>query len=101
MTASAVATHLSDELRRLKAEAESRPELSATLAAHARFAPYQRIIGLGPAVVPLILRELAAGPGHWFWALTALTGEDPAAETRTFAETTRAWLAWGEERGLL
>jgi hypothetical protein len=40
MTASAVATHLSDELRRLKTEAESRPELSATLAAHARFAPY-------------------------------------------------------------
>ena len=36
---------------------------------------YQRIIGMGPAAVPLILRELEQRPDHWFWALTAITGE--------------------------
>lgn len=62
---------------------------------------YQRIIGLGPAVVPLILRELAERPGHWFWALNALTGEDHAQGTQTVAEAGRALLAWGRERGLI
>ena len=27
---------------------------------------YQRIIGLGPAAVPLLLRELERQPDHWF-----------------------------------
>jgi hypothetical protein len=38
---------------------------------------YQRIIGLGKAVIPFILRELQTEPNEWFWALRALTGEDP------------------------
>ena len=38
---------------------------------------YQRIIGLGSAVVPLLLRELERQPDHWFWALKAITGADP------------------------
>lgn len=60
---------------------------------------YQRIIGLGPAVVPLILSELRADPDYWFWALSALTGEDPVpVEARgQFSEMTKAWLAWGEQ----
>ena len=59
----------------------------------------QRIIGLGPAVVPCILRELRRQPGHWFWALNAITGEDPAPAGSTFEEAAQAWLKWGEERG--
>lgn len=61
---------------------------------------YQRIIGLGPDVVPLILDQIAERPGHWFWALFALTGEDPARDTTTIEEATEAWLAWGRARGL-
>ena len=56
---------------------------------------YQRIIGLGPQVIPLILAELERRPGHWAWALKALTGEDPAppeAQGRV-AATAEAWLA--------
>jgi hypothetical protein len=92
---------LADRFAELAATWQRETALESFISRKAMNPAYQRIIGLGPAVVPLILRELAAGPGHWFWALTALTGEDPAAETRTFAEATRAWLAWGEERGLL
>lgn len=61
---------------------------------------YQRIIGLGPAVVPLILRELAERSGHWFWALNALTGVDPASGAATVPEAREAWLRWARERGL-
>jgi hypothetical protein len=63
--------------------------------------PYQRIIGLGRAAIPLILRELAKEPRQWFWALQAITGEDPVEEpergnVRRMAE---AWLQWGKEHG--
>lgn len=92
---------LADRFAELAATWQRETALESFISRKAMNPAYQRIIGLGPAVVPLILRELAAGPGHWFWALTALAGKDPAAETQTFAEATRAWLAWGEERGLL
>ena len=64
---------------------------------------YQRIIGLGPVVIPLILKELAKKPNHWFWALRALTGEDPVAEEDQgkIEEMTAAWLSWGQEQGYL
>ncbi len=64
---------------------------------------YQRIIGLGPAVIPLILADLARQPDHWFWALRALTGEDPVpAEARGRVKAMAdAWLQWGRENGYL
>jgi hypothetical protein len=62
---------------------------------------YQRIIGLGPVALPLILNELKRKPGHWFWALNAISGEDPAQPGDSFQEAVAAWLKWGEERGYL
>ena len=59
---------------------------------------YQRIIGLGPNAVPLILRELQRRPGHWFWALKAITGDDPAQPEDTISQAAQAWLRWGKER---
>ena len=62
---------------------------------------YQRIIGMGPAVVPYLLRELAQAPDHWFWALNAITEEDPAQSVDSFEAARQAWLAWGKEKGYL
>ncbi len=64
---------------------------------------YQRIIGLGPKVIPFILRELKDNGGQWFWALQSLTGENPVTShdqgrTRKMAE---AWLQWGREKKLI
>jgi hypothetical protein len=59
---------------------------------------YQRIIGLGPAAIPLILRELQREPDHWFWALEAITGEKPASPGSSVAQAAQAWLQWGKER---
>ena len=62
---------------------------------------YQRIIGLGPDAIPLILKELACRPGHWFWALYAITGEDPAPPGATFKQAVDAWLTWGRSKGYI
>ena len=62
---------------------------------------YQRIIGMGWVVVPLLLRELQREPDHWLWALQAITGEQPARNTDTLRAASDAWLNWGRERGLL
>jgi len=64
---------------------------------------YQRIIGLGPAALPLIFRELRRNPNHWFWALKAITGEDPVppATRGDLGAMADAWLQWGTERGFV
>jgi hypothetical protein len=62
---------------------------------------YQRIIGMGQPVVPLILRDLEQEPDHWFWALQSITGENPVLpEQRGNLELmAAAWLAWGKANG--
>lgn len=64
---------------------------------------YQRIIGLGKSVIPLILRELQDQPNEWFWALRALTGEDPTTPEMSGKrkEIAKAWLNWGKENGYI
>ena len=54
-------------------------------------------------MLPLLLRELARDPDHWFWALEAITGQNPvpAEAVVSVATTVEAWLAWGRREGLL
>lgn len=64
---------------------------------------YQRIMAMGPNVIPLILQEMSKESGHWFWALHNLVppGEDPAEGTTTIRDARRAWLDWGKKNNLL
>jgi hypothetical protein len=64
---------------------------------------YQRIIGMGLQVVPLILKEMERTRGHWFWALHAITGENPVApeDAGDIEQMTMAWLEYGRRRGYL
>ena len=41
---------------------------------------YQQIIGMGAEALPFIFRELQKEPDHWFWALHAITGENPVSK---------------------
>lgn len=63
---------------------------------------YQRIIGMGPAALPLILREMERRPDHWFWALQAITGTDPVTvgARGNMRGMAAAWVAWGKDNGL-
>jgi hypothetical protein len=62
---------------------------------------YQQIIGMGPDVLPLIFAELRRQPGQWFWALKAITGEDPVApaDRGKVQSMAKSWLDWAEHRG--
>ena len=64
---------------------------------------YQRIIGMGAVAVPMILDDLDLnGPADWFWALTAITGENPITEDMAgnMNSMTEAWLRWGKANDL-
>lgn len=62
---------------------------------------YQAIIGMGARALPLIFHELKARGGHWFWALMAITEEDPARDCSAFGDALRAWLTWGQDHGYI
>lgn len=64
---------------------------------------YQAIIGMGPEVLPLILEDLRRNSGQWFWALKAISNEDPVvpSDRGCIAQMKRAWLRWGEVKGLV
>ena len=90
-----------DRFLRLAAEWKGQSRYLSNTAQMALLSPYQRIIGMGPPVVPLILEELQREPDQWFWALEAITEENPvppeaAGVVRLMAQ---AWVDWGRERG--
>jgi hypothetical protein len=62
---------------------------------------YQEIIGMGQAVVPLMLRDLEINRRHWFTALAVITGADPIPEedAGNIPRMAEAWLRWGKENG--
>jgi hypothetical protein len=62
---------------------------------------YQRIIGMGWQAVPMLLKQLESEPDHWFWALKAITGDDPVPleDRGNIKAMSEAWLAWGQQQG--
>jgi hypothetical protein len=93
---------LSERFHRLAVEWKQQSRFLSNSAQMAMLRPYQRIIGMGPPAVPLILEELRREPDHWFWALEAITEQDPVppeamGKVRLMAQS---WIDWGEEQGL-
>jgi hypothetical protein len=64
---------------------------------------YQGIIGMGKPVLPLILVDLRDHGGQWYWALKAISNEDPVVPAdRGFVKKMKAaWLNWGLRKGLI
>jgi hypothetical protein len=62
---------------------------------------YREIIGMGPIVVPFLLRDLETHQRHWFTALSAITGANPITEqdAGNIANMAKAWFAWGKKEG--
>ena len=57
---------------------------------------YQAVVGMGQAAVPLIIASLRREPDWWFWALKAITGDDPVFPDARgdLHAMTAAWLDW-------
>lgn len=99
----AVEAKVRERFEQLTSEWKAQSRFLSNTAQMAMLWPYQGIIGLGSTAVPLILAELRRETDHWFWALEAITGENPvpaesAGDVHAAAE---AWLNWGRERGLM
>jgi hypothetical protein len=64
---------------------------------------FRRIVGTGSDAVPFLLREVKKNPSYLVWALREITGKDPVPRDArgNMKEMARAWVAWGEENGLL
>lgn len=85
---------LADEWRAQRTKASSFSSANASLPA------YQFIIGMGEKVLPYILRELSKKDEDWYWALKAISREDPVPpEHRGKRSTMRQlWLEWGKAK---
>lgn len=62
---------------------------------------YQRIIGMGPAVLPFIFAEMEAAGGQWYWALECITGDNPALGAPNVPLVKKAWLDYAVRNGFL
>lgn len=64
---------------------------------------YQAIIGMGSEALPMILEDLRTNSGHWYWALKAISNEDPVppSDRGAIKKMKNAWLRWGEQTGIL
>lgn len=62
---------------------------------------FQEILGLGPSVIPFMLRDLEERPRLWVWALPKIAGVDPVAQSdrANIARMSQAWLHWARENG--
>lgn len=90
-----------ERFRELAARWKSESQYMSNSAQMAMLGSYQSIIGMGEPAIPLILNELRGEPDHWFWALEAITCENPvspeaAGRVERMAE---AWLEWGIRNG--
>jgi hypothetical protein len=95
---------LNRELSELAAEWRlTRQKTSSSIVKLAMHPSYQRIIGKGSAAIPFILLELQRAPDHWFWALVAITGEDPVSEEHRGDLEAMAldWVEWGRQSGYI
>ena len=87
----------------LKEEWETETAALSSVTDIAMHSTYQQIIGMGPIALPFILHDMMIKPGHWFWALKSITGEDPVSPEQRgrIKEMTEAWLRWGREQRYL
>jgi hypothetical protein len=95
--------HLKQRLARLAQEWRDGTRYTSSFTEMVMHPSYQRIIGVGYPAVSFLLQELQRSPGHWFWALNAITGENPVAhnDRGNLDRMTTAWLDWGRREGLI
>lgn len=97
------AVEIKDLFEELKTDWKTRTKYMSNSAQIAAVRSYQRIIGMGPAALPLILKELERETDHWFWALEAISGENPvpADQAGRVDDMAKTWIEWGRKKGLV
>ena len=104
MIASTALSHdVRDRFRRLAEQWKTESRHMSNTAQMAMLRSYQNIIGMGDPAIPLILEEMRLEPDQWFWALEAITLENPVPKDAAgkVEQMTRAWIEWGIQRGYI
>ena len=103
MPDAAVSVDNHELFEKLKTQWKSKTRYMSNSAQMATVWPYQQIIGMGRPALSLILKELERETDHWFWALEAISGQNPVpAEQAGQAENmAKAWIEWGRQQGLI
>src|SRR5436190_14520161 len=91
---------LRERFERLAAEWKQKSLHISNTAQMAMLGPYQRIIGMGWPAVPLILEELRRDPDQWFWALEAITEQNPVSPEAAgiVPQMAKDWMEWGKRQ---
>ncbi|MBX3410494.1 MAG: hypothetical protein KF859_11480 [Phycisphaeraceae bacterium] len=95
--------HRRDRFRSLAQQWRSETQWLSSTTQIAMHPAYQAIIGMGAEALPLILEDLRQNSGHWYWALKAISNEDPVVprDRGSVKKMKSAWLQWGETKGLV
>lgn len=94
---------LKEKFHTLKAKWEEETSFLSSISEIAMHPDYQKIIGMGEQAIPFILNEMRKNPGHWFWALKSISGENPVPPELKgkIKEMTISWLQWGKNRSYI
>jgi hypothetical protein len=100
---SSVSVEVADLFETLKSQWKSKTRYMSNSAQIAMVWEYQQIIGIGRPALPFILAELEHETDHWFWALEAISGENPvpANQAGQVENMAKAWIEWGRKQGLI
>jgi hypothetical protein len=62
---------------------------------------FQELVGMGEAVIPLVLAEMDKGEAHWFLVLGQITGARPfrPEDQGKIRQIEEAWRRWAREQG--
>ena len=92
-----------EKFRRLTSQWKRETSPFSSISRKCTHPTYQSIIGMGGSAIPLLLSELKQQPDHWFWALKAITGDDPVPTSKrgNVKAMTKAWLDWSRDHGFI
>ena len=64
---------------------------------------YSKILSLGDIIVPFLIMDLRENKTHWFYALTALTGENPILKEHSgqVDNMIADWVKWAEVNSII
>jgi len=101
--ASSIRDRRRERFRRLARQWKEDTRWSSSTNQIAMHPAYQAIIGMGEEALPLILQDLGSNSGHWYWALKAISNQDPVppSDRGAIKRMNAAWLRWGEQKGLV
>jgi len=97
------AIQIKDLFQELKTEWKVKSRYMSNTAQIATVWEYQQIIGMGRPALPLILKELEQETDHWFWALEAISGDDPVPPDHVgdVEKMAKTWIEWGKQKGII